>query len=293
LFICQYYVELFFVYRGENIEKSVKKVLTNAIICATLDSMKDETTEIDILKRAGLTDSQAKGYMALIENGALSPAQIADKTGETRTNGYAIAEKLEKLGLAAKKDASKASYSALHPNNLELLAEKRRRNIEKNEQIIKRNIPGLIEMFYANNEMPGSRTLAGLDGIKEVYNDTLRTGGDIYLLRTVADVGVLGKDYLDKYRAQRAKRGINTYALTPDMPIAREHMKRADAEMLFHRTLIPHDAYTAPVEIDVYGDKTALIAFGDTQMATIIDSPPIAEAMRQMMKIMTNYFQHS
>ena len=49
--------------------------------------MSPETT---ILRKAGLTESQAKGYLALIEHGALSPAELAEKTGENRTNGYMI-----------------------------------------------------------------------------------------------------------------------------------------------------------------------------------------------------------
>jgi sugar-specific transcriptional regulator TrmB len=247
--------------------------------------MEDSINTVQTLRRAGLTESQAKAYLALLENGSLTPVQIADHTGETRTNSYAVADKLVSLGLANKTDDKKAVYQPLHPSNLELLAEKRRRNVERSEQIVKKNIPGLIELFYTFNETPGARTLAGLDGLKEVYDDTLRAKQDIYLLRTTADVGVMGEDYLDKYRHKRAQLGINTYALTPDTPVARRHMQQDDRALLFHRTLLPPDAYTAPVEIDVYGAKTALIAFGKTQMATIIDSPLIAEAMRQMMKL--------
>jgi len=254
--------------------------------------MNEENSTIDTLTRAGLTRSQAKGYLALVENGALTPTALANKTGETRTNSYAIVEKLVALGLATKKDTKKALYMPLHPNNLELLAEKRRRTVEKNEQIVKKNIPSLIEMFYTNSEMPGSRTLAGIDGIKEVYNDTLRTKQDIYLLRTTADIGILGEDFLNKYRIKRAKLGINTYALTPDTPVAKLNAKD-DRGMLFHRTLMPTDIYTAPVEIDVYGNKVALIAFGETQMATIIDSPPIAEAIRQILQIMQKFLETS
>ena len=55
--------------------------------------------------------------------------------------------------------------------------------------------------------------------------------------------------------------------------------------MRYHRTPLPDNTYTAPVEIDVYGDKVALIAFGETQMATIITSPPIAESLRQVLRI--------
>lgn len=52
---------------------------------------------------------------------------------------------------------------------------------------------------------------------------------------------------------------------------------------LYHRTLLPADLYIAPVEIIVYGDKAALITYSDTTMATLITSPLIAEALRQLL----------
>jgi hypothetical protein len=122
-----------------------------------------------------------------------------------------------------------------------------------------------------------------------VYADTLRTKQDIYLLRTAADTADLGLDYLDTYRKKRAEAGIHTYALTPITEVGLQHHRSgADDTMLFHRTFLPSDSYTAPVEIDVYGKKVALITYGDTQMATIIDSAPIAEAMRQLLSLLTN-----
>lgn len=244
-----------------------------------------------VLRKAGLTESQAKGYLALIEYGSLTPVELAEKTDESRTNGYMICEKLESLGLATKKEAKKALYTPAHPSALETLAEKRRKVVTRNEQEVKQGISPLIDMFYANTEMPGTRTLQGIDGIKEVYADTLKTSQPIYLLRTTADGPSLGDDYFDNYRAARAKAGIHTYALTPMTEVSYAHMHSGDDEkMLYHRTPLPDNAYTAPVEIDVYGSKVALIAFGDTQMATIVDSAPVAEAMRQIIRLVQTLF---
>lgn len=240
-----------------------------------------------VLKKAGLTESQAKGYLALIEHGSLSPAQLAAHTGETRTNAYAIADKLVTLGLATKKDGSPAAYTANHPSALESLAERRRKAITQNEQAVKAGLSPLIDLFYAGTEMPGTQTYQGIDGIKSVYADTLKTKQDIYLLRTTADTPDLGLAYLDTYRQRRAQLGIHTYALTPDTKIGRQYAADGtDLAMHFHRTFIKDGSYTAPVEIDVYGSKVALIAFGDTQMATVITSPPIAEAMRQIFQLL-------
>ncbi len=238
-----------------------------------------------ILKKAGLTESQAKGYLALIEHGELSPAELADHTGESRTNAYAIADKLVVYGLATKKDGAKSVYTPTHPSALESLAEKRRKTLVRNEQEVKQGISPLIDLFYASTSLPGTRTLQGIDGIKEVYADTLKVKQDIYLLRTTADVPDLGLEYLNNYRQQRAQAGINTYGLVPNTEIGRQHAASGEDErMLFHRTILPDGIYTAPVEIDVYGSKVAFIAFRETQMATIIDSPPIADAIRQLLQ---------
>lgn len=252
----------------------------------------ETTSTIDIIRKAGLTESQARGYLALIEHGALTPAELSDRTGETRTNAYMICEKLEKLGLAAKKDVKKATYTPNHPSTLETLAEKRRKALVRNEQEVKNNLSSLIDLFYATNELPGARTLQGIDGIKEVYRDTLREKHDIYLLRTTADTPNLGMEYLDSYRHARTESGITTYALTPRTEIGMQHQQSGeDEKMLFHRTFLPDNSYTAPVEIDVYGNKVALIAYGETQMATILTSPPIAEAMRQVLYLLTSKLQ--
>jgi len=240
-----------------------------------------------ILRKAGLTESQAKGYLALIEHGTLSPTDLAVHINESRTNAYAIADKLVSLGLATKKDDKKAVYTASHPSAIEELAERRRKVLVRNEQEVKQGLSPLIDLFYAHSELPGTRTLQGIEGIKAIYEDTLAAKTDIYLLRTVADVPDLGTEYLDTYRKQRAATGIQTYALTPDTEVGRQHQATGEDErMQFHRTLLPDRSYTAPVEIDVYGTKVALISFGETQMATVIDSPAIADAIRQIMQLL-------
>lgn len=266
----------------------VKIELTNSILFANMACMESShtpETSVDtaILRKAGLTESQAKGYLALIEHGELTPVELAEKTGESRTNGYMICEKLEQLGLATKKDGSKAVYTPAHPSALELLAEKRRKAIQRAETEVKQGIDPLINMFYAATETPGTRTLQGVEGIKSVYTDTLHTKSDIRLIRSRADVPSLGEDFFIKYRQKRADQGIHTHALTPYTAEGIAHVKEgSDEKLLYHRTFMPENAYEAPVEIDIYGNKTVFIAFGDTQMATIIDSPLVADAMRQL-----------
>ena len=226
----------------------------------------------------------------------MSPSELAEETGLSRENCYAIANRLTELGIIEHTNDKKANYRVLNPSALEVLAEKRRKIMAKNEKFVKDNLSSLMDIFYANNEMPGARTLEGLEGVKAVYEDTLRVRRDIYLLRTRADM-VLGHDdvksFMHQYRDRRAELGIHTYALTPVTKYAISNNVRTgrDREIKFHRTWMPEEDYTAPVEIQAYGDKVSMIAFGETEMATIIVSPLIAEAMRQVLKIMMDYYR--
>jgi hypothetical protein len=112
---------------------------------------------------------------------------------------------------------------------------------------------------------------------------------DIYLLRSIHDTPAMGIDFFDTYKAKRAAKGIQTHALMPESSeVARN--SGTDEALLINRTVLPSGYYTGAVEIDVYGGKVALISFGETQMATIIDSPPIAEAMRQIMQLLVRQF---
>lgn len=240
-----------------------------------------------ILRKAGLTESQAKGYLALIENGELSPVELAEKTGESRTNGYMICDKLVALSLATKKEGQKALYTPSHPSALETLAEKRRKIVQRNEIEVKNSINPLIELFYAATEMPGARTLEGLDGIKEVFADIIRTEKDVYFIRTSAQIQSLPASFYIDHREDRAKRGIVTHALTPDAESSRRHYADGtDVRTGYSRTFYNPNDYNAPAEIQIYGDKIALISYGQTQMATLITSPALAEAMRQIFALL-------
>lgn len=252
---------------------------------------------IDILKKAGLSDAQAEVYDCLLKNGAMTPAELGEKTSQSRENCYAIVKKLTELELVEQTNDKKTSFRVLNPSNLEILVEKRRKIMARNEKAVKDNISSLLDTFYANNDLPGSRTLEGIEGIEEMYMDMLRVKKDIYMLRTRAAYDIIGTDedngFLKKYREQLPILGIHTYALTSVYGGAvKKHKNGRDDATLFHRVWMPEEDYTAPVSIHVYGDKVSFASYsGNVPMAVIITSPIVAESMRQTLKIMMNFYK--
>lgn len=253
--------------------------------------------DIDILKKVGLNDAQAEIYECLLVNGTMTPSELSEKTSQSRENCYAILKKLVDLDLIEQTNDKKASYRVLNPSNLEILAEKRRKVMAKNEKIVKDNISTLLDTFYANSNLPGSRTLEGVEGIEEMYMDVLRVKKDVYLLRTRAAYDYIGSDeiensFLKKYREQLPILGIHTYALTTVYPAAVKKQKNGrDDAVLFHRVWMPEEDYEMPVSIMVYGDKVSFASYSDTPIAIIITSPLIAEAMRQILKLLMDHYK--
>lgn len=246
--------------------------------------------DIELIQKAGLTKPQAAVYMTLVQNGELSPAEVAEKTGETRTNAYALLNKLEQLRLVRNVGQKTARYQAENPANLEVLAEKRRKIVSKNEQELKNGMSALLDVFYTHNEAPGSRTLTGREGVKEVHRDVLNTGETVYLIRTPFDSKY--DDLINIFREKRAAKGIRTVALTPMTPHAKQYSEDGtDEKYLFERTMMPEDAYTSPVEIMIYGKKVALIAYGEAETITVITSPLIAEAFREIFLMLQDYWK--
>ena len=52
--------------------------------------------------------------------------------------------------------------------------------------------------------------------------------------------------------------------------------------MFLERTWYLQEDYTAPVEWSVYGNKVSVISFGQEVIGMVIDSPQIAESLRQI-----------
>lgn len=240
----------------------------------------------EFLTNLGLTEAQANAYIALVKNGKLTPPQLSKITGVNRTNAYMLLDRLVELNLAKKAEGtSKATYRALNPSNLEELVRKGRREALKREELVKNAMPELLSFFYTYSEQPGVRFFQGRDGILEMYDDILRTGKTLHLVRGATDKEVVGQAELRKFISQRVEKQIRIKALTPVYEDANKDPKQ-DERWLMERTWVSTDLYSEPVEVDIYGDKVAFMSFGNEAIGVIIESPQIAKSMRKLFELM-------
>jgi sugar-specific transcriptional regulator TrmB len=244
--------------------------------------------DTQFLTGIGLTQTQAKAYITLVQNGPTAPPVLAEKIGETRTNAYKVLDKLVELGLARKVEQDKkVVYRVENPVALEALARRKRDAALAHERKVKDALPALMNFFYTYSEQPGVRFYQGQEGIRQIFEDMLRTRQTIYLVRSPSDVKFYDEAFFERFRKQRAELGIETYAITPNVASA-VHNADVDRMNKFSRTWIPASDYTANVEWDIYGDKVALISYGEEAIGMIIESPQIAASFRQMFMLVSD-----
>jgi len=234
------------------------------------------------LLAVGLTKSQANAYIALLKEGPNTPAALAKRIGETRTNTYAILDKLVKLKLATINQSSKKIYKATSPLNLSELLKQRRTKILDQETMVESIMPRLMSMYLANQE-PGVRFFRGKEDLKKIYKEQLDSKRQIYFFKSYADLEYFGFDYLNKIRLETAKYGVKRYGITPDMRA--NPSKKADKLSNLDRTWVNLKDYSSKVEWTIFGDKVSAVSFGKEGVGIIIDSPQIAESMRQIFEL--------
>lgn len=122
--------------------------------------MKIENT----LRSIGLTEKQAKVYLAMLELGETSMTKLAKKSGLKRPTVYLIVGELNLLGLCGEIEKGKKKfYNAVHPRRLVQIAKRRAEDAYK-------ILPELVAL-QKSDEKPKVRMLEGIKGVMIAYEE--------------------------------------------------------------------------------------------------------------------------
>ena len=246
--------------------------------------------DAELLIQTGLSEVQAKIYLYLIKHGQSTPAEIATGVNENRTTVYSAAEKLEALGIISQKDRGKiTAYVPNHPSVLESIAEKRLRKVARQAKNLESNLPSLINYYNEHQSTPGATTFYGQEGVQMIWDKILATGQTFYFVRSRFDE-LVDREGLENFKNSRVEAGIQSENITPSEFTNNTNKEQKD-KYLLDRTLLPPSEYNSSVEIDIFGDNVAFINYAKDGMSTLIESPEIADAMRQMFLFAKKYIR--
>jgi len=245
-------------------------------------TMKNEYM-INALKTVGLSDREVGVYIALLELGKGTVTQITRKAGINRTTGYDILDSLLAKGIISISGKEpKQEYIAEAPNKIiAYLKEELEKGKEKLAQAEKL-IPEL-EILHNVAGRPSVRFYEGVEGLRQVYEDTLTSHEPIRGYATVDDMHKGLPNYFPEYYKRRAGKGIAIRAIVPATDIGKER-KAQDAKEKRETALVPVDTFYFHPEINVYDNKV-MIASWREKLGIIIESAEIADAMKKIYEL--------
>lgn len=224
-----------------------------------------------------LNKNQAETYLALLELGQAGVISLAKKTNIKRTTLYDILVELEKKQLVAKTQKNtKKLFIALEPENLEKILADKKTKLEK-------LMPALKALVNTTGTKPVIRYYEGIEGIKEVYRDTLNYDGELLAFVAENIFDKLGKDFADEYKAKRKKANIAVRILLPETEALKKELTSAKEDLRIYR-FVDKEKFPFTMELNLYGNKLALMSFKE-ELGIIIESNEIAKNLALLFEL--------
>ncbi len=236
------------------------------------------------LENLGLTDKEAKVYMANLFLGPSPVQKIAEQAGINRATTYVILDQLTTLGLVSQStERKKTAYVADPPESLGRLFDQQQQAIQSKQKAFAELLPELKKIGRGGQRTaPSVRFYKGPEGIKAI-NAYLRrqsnTKAVIYGLSDVDEILKVFPDMLKENPNYRLKKKLASKVIYSwvkgRLPSSQKVLRQTKRS-------------PGPVKADVtlYEKGATLIAYGGKEsIGIIIESPEIVGALRQLFEM--------
>jgi len=241
-------------------------------------------TLIPTLKNIGLTDKEARVYIACLEAGSNVVSKIGKLAGLNRVTAYDILEKLKEKGFVNFLTKNNLKYfSATDPEII--VAETQRKT-----QNLKSILPDL-KRLKGDTVHPHIQYFEGVDGIKTIYADTLISKTEILNYANSREIRNFWPDYDKEYVEKRAKKKIFLKGIAPNDKWGKQ-VHTDDKKYFREIRLIDPKRFDFTNEINIYDDKVAIASFSSELIGMIIESKEIANTQRAIFKMAWEFAKH-
>ncbi len=250
----------------------------------------------EVIKNSGLTEVEAKVYLALLELGPATVSEVTKKASITRTLGYSILERLGWLGLVdtVSSKNKKIIYSAKHPRYLVQYLKNKQNSWRRKTEEMENRLPDLVSIYKTAGK-PGIRYQEGDEGIKNIYDETLEAKDKILSILDIEGwIAPEFKNWMRDYNRKRCEKKIYEDVLILDTPEARDWMKNYlwDKKYTKHKWIKPEELPEIANfggEINIYDNKVVMALLKKPErLAVIIESTPLSNILKALFRLAWN-----
>ncbi len=235
------------------------------------------------LKDIGLSDNEAKVYLAMLELGPAPVAEIAAKAGVNRPTAYLQIESLKKMGLANIQHKNKKTlYAAESPEQLGTLLEKQRFAIETKEKEIKKIFPELEKLFQSYGARPNVRLFEDKDVIERIRQEVLKSKEKT--LRAIFSLDEVHSFLPDETREKGSEARVQKKIFSKAIYTSSQGdiLKKNDEVRLRESKYVPPDKLNISFDLTIFDDTVAITSFKKKLFCTVIKHKEIAESFKNL-----------
>lgn len=242
-----------------------------------------------ILKEIGLTDSESKVYMAILELKDSTRGDIVNKSKISGSKIYELLEKLQEKGLISiyLKDNIK-HFKATNPKQILNYIDEKKQKIIQTEKEATLLLPELLSIYNISNESQEVELLTGLKGMQIIFEeqiDIMNKGETCYVIG-----GTKGSneqtilDFFEKIHLLREQKNIHTKMLFNSRQ--KKTTKEIYSSKKYPLTKTKFISSTSPVAINIYKNRTIIIIFGNQISAIQIKSQEVANSFLEYFNLL-------
>ncbi len=238
--------------------------------------------DYSLLEKIGLTNSEIKVYLALIDTGASTVGPITSKSKVASSKTYELLDKLIEKGLVTTyKEDNIKYFKAVNPNRLKDYLDDKEQELETNKKELMSIMPELEAKFKEHIKETEVELFKGYKGVESIFKDMIKSlnKGDEFLVIGGGDTPSANpttKLFFEKIHRERSQKGIIQRI------IFSEARRKALKKMaMFPYTLPRYLQYGTPSTINIYKDITILIVMSPTPAGIRIKDKQITESYRK------------
>jgi sugar-specific transcriptional regulator TrmB len=234
------------------------------------------------LVNLGLSEKEAKVYLAALELGKAPVAKIAQKAEVNRATTYVQIKSLMAKGLMSSyEEGKKTYYFAEFPEKLSLLFREQAMAIQRKQEYLDKILPELRSLNTLEKDKPTVRYFTGKNGIYTMVEEFLQMKSKI--ARLIYSVDALNKIFSDeerkKARVRRIKKGIKTKVIYTYKD--GELKSTRDGE----RRKIPFEKFPITCDIALFDNKVRIASLGKRLVGIIIEDDEIAKSLKSVFEL--------
>ncbi len=235
------------------------------------------TETVEYLQKSGLSEKEAKVYLACLELGDSLASEIALKSDLPRTLVYDILERLIDLGLVSYAiKNNRKHFRAADPRELV-------RIIREKEEAVVHILPNLEMLQKLKGvKRPKVEIYEGKEGMKTVMDDILRSDVKEFLAygSSRSSFEVIPA-FMEDWHKERIKRKVVMRILYNNTPQAREKVKKRSESLRYTKYKFMPIALESPTATLIYANKVVLQSWTKEPFAVMIESEEMAENQRR------------